>query len=71
MYRMIRNSFVIINPAVLHQEAVGFVNSGLWIKSPGPSGREISRRQWRGKFHSSGWGGGGGEEMRTPLPSRI
>lgn len=27
MYRMIGHSFVIINPAVLHQEAVGFVNS--------------------------------------------
>lgn len=27
MYKMIGNSFVIINPTVLHQEAVGFVNS--------------------------------------------
>lgn len=25
---MIYNSFVIINPTVLHQEAVGFMNSG-------------------------------------------
>lgn len=51
---MIRNSFVVMNPTVLHQEAEGFENSAARIKSPGPADEEIST-------------GGGGWSSILPL----